>query len=255
MQHAIASRQLQTEVRESALTARITTDPDEIQQALTLRYQVFAQDMGANLPTASEGIDKDRFDDLCHHLIVKDEINNRVVGYSRILTNELANQTGGFYSSTEFDLSNILKPGYNYMEIGRTCVAPDFRSGAVIGLLWSGIAHFMEHNHIDFLMGCASIPLADGYSRAIAIIDYLRNHHFTDEYTRAEPKVQMPRTEVVLDGKRLIPPLLKAYLRIGVKVCGEPFLDKDFNVCDALILLGKKDMNQRYLRHFVKNDH
>jgi len=237
---------------ESTLVARVTTDPAEIHQALQLRYRVFAEGMGASLPTADQGIDKDKFDDLCLHLVVKDVHQDRVVGYSRILTNDLAQQAGGFYSATEFDLSNIIRPGKRYMEIGRTCVDPDYRSGAVIGLLWGGIAQFMAGNDIDYLMGCASISLADGYSRAIAVIDYLRDNHFTSADMRAEPKVQMPRTQVDIDGKSLVPPLLKAYLRIGVKVCGEPFLDKDFNVCDALILLGKDDMNQRYLRHFVK---
>lgn len=253
MQQATASQQ-QTHTSESPLVARITTDPAEIRQALQLRYRVFAEGMGAQLPSASEGIDKDAFDDICLHLVVKDVHKDQVVGYSRILTNELAKQAGGFYSATEFDLSNILQSGKQYMEIGRTCVDPDYRSGAVIGLLWGGIAQFMSANDMDYLMGCASISLADGYSRAIAIIDYLREKHFTSDTMRAEPKVHMPRTEVELDGKSLVPPLLKAYLRIGVKVCGEPFLDKDFNVCDALILLGKDDINQRYLRHFAKNE-
>ena len=215
---------------ESTLVARVTTDPAEIHQALQLRYRVFAEGMGASLPTADQGIDKDKFDDLCLHLVVKDVHQDQVVGYSRILTNELAQQAGGFYSATEFDLSNIVRPGKR----------------------WGGIAQFMAANDIDYLMGCASISLADGYSRAIAIVDYLRDNHFTSPDMRAEPKVQMPRTQVDIDGKSLVPALLKAYLRIGVKVCGEPFLDKDFNVCDALILLGKDDMNQRYLRHFVK---
>jgi putative hemolysin len=69
---------------------------------------------------------------------------------------------------------------------------------------------------------------------------------------RAEPKVHMPRIDVELDGKALVPPLLKAYLRIGVKVCGEPCLDKEFNVADALILLKSDEINQRYLRHFAR---
>ena len=185
---------------------------------------------------------------------MKDVASDRVVGYSRILTNDLAAQAGGFYSETEFDLSSIVKPGKTYMEIGRTCVDPDFRSGAVIGLLWSGIAQFMSAHNIDCLMGCASISLNDGYSRAIAIINHLREKHYTSEDQRAEPKVHVPRIDVDIDGKSLIPPLLKAYLRIGVKVCGEPCLDKDFNVADALILLKREEINQRYLRHFAKTE-
>lgn len=252
MQQATARQQ--TETLESPLVARITQDPKEIRQALELRYRVFAEGMGASLPTASEGIDKDDFDDLCLHLIVKDVMSDQVIGYSRLLTNELAQRAGGFYSATEFDLSNIVLPGKTYMEIGRTCVDPDFRCGAAIGLLWSGIAQFMSAHNIDYLMGCASIPLNEGYARTIAIVNHLREKHFTPEHMRAEPKVHMPRIDVDIDGKALVPSLLKAYLRIGVKVCGEPCLDKDFNVADALILLAREDINQRYLRHFTKSD-
>lgn len=237
---------------ESTLIARITQDPTEIDMAMRLRYRVFAEGMGAKLPNAEHGLDKDRFDDVCLHLIVKDVIADTVVGYSRILTSDMVALTGGFYSETEFDLRNIILPGKKYMEIGRTCVDPEFRSGAVIGLLWSGIAQYMAANNVDYLMGCASIPLHNGYSQAIAIVDYLRENHFTPEHIRAEPRVHLPRTQVNLDGKKRVPPLIKAYLRIGFKVCGEPFYDKDFNVADALVLMASGDMNQRYLRHFVK---
>jgi putative hemolysin len=239
---------------DAPLVARITQDPAEIRQALQLRYRVFAEGMGAKIDSGEAGIDRDHFDDVCLHLIVKDVSTNRVIGYSRIITNDVAEQTGGFYSATEFDMSRVIQPGKTYMEIGRTCVDPDFRSGAVIGMLWSGIAQFMSAHDYDFLMGCASIPLNDGYARAIAIINHLREKHFTPEDMRAEPKVHMPRISVDMDGASFVPPLLKAYLRIGVKVCGEPCLDKDFNVADALILLGRDDINSRYLRHFTKTE-
>jgi len=252
MQHATASQSAASS--DSPLVARITQDPTEIRQALELRYRVFAEGMGANIDSGEAGIDRDRFDDVCLHLIVKDVNNDKVVGYSRILTNELAEQAGGFYSASEFDLSNIIQADKTYMEIGRTCVDPDFRSGAVIGLLWSGIAQFMSAHNIDFLMGCASIPLNDGYARAVAIVNHLREKHYTPADVRAEPRVHMPTIETDLEGARLVPPLLKAYLRIGVKVCGEPFLDKDFNVADALILLNRDNINQRYLRHFAKTE-
>lgn len=239
---------------DAPLVARITRDPVEIRQALQLRYRVFAEGMGAKIDAGEAGIDRDAFDDVCLHLIVKDVSSNQVIGYSRIITNDIAEQHGGFYSASEFDLGNIIQPGKTYMEIGRTCVDPDFRSGAVIGMLWSGIAQFMSAHNYDFLMGCASIPLNDGYARAIAIVNHLRDKHFTPADLRAEPKVHLPRISVDMDGAALVPPLLKAYLRIGVKVCGEPCLDKDFNVADALILLGRDDINRRYLRHFAKTE-
>lgn len=250
MQQATAHQQ--ADEVDSPLIARITDDPKEIQQALALRYRVFAEGMGAQISGHEVGIDQDAFDDVCLHLIVKDVLNDRVVGYSRILTNELAQQAGQFYSQTEFDLRQILQPGKRFMEIGRTCVDPDFRSGAVIGLLWAGIAQFMADHDMDYIMGCASIPLSDNNEEISAIIQYLLDHHCTAEHQRAIPKYPVARTPTELNGKALIPPLLKAYLRIGLKICGEPCLDKDFNVADVLILMASGDMNQRYLRHFVK---
>lgn len=236
------------------LVVQLTNDPDDILKALRLRYKVFAEGMGAQLPTADQGIDKDRFDELCYHLIVKDTESEQVVGYSRVLTNELAEQAGCYYSETEFDLSQVMKPDYRYMEIGRTCVDPDYRSGAVIAILWTGLANFMSMYEMDYLMGCASIPLAEGYEQTTAIINYLRENHYTPEDTRATPKVAVPEASAEgIDGRQFVPSLLKAYLRVGVKVCGEPCLDADFNVCDVLILLSKDDLNERFLKRVTRS--
>ena len=236
----------------TGLTARITTDAREIRQALELRYRVFAEGMGASVQGADLGIDKDRFDDICMHLIVKDNDTDSVVAYSRILTNDLAARAGSFYSATEFDLSNVLKPGKSYMEIGRTCVDPDFRSGAAIGHLWGFLASYLEEHRIDYLMGCCSIPVNNGFEEASAIMDYLRDSHMTPANIRAIPKIALPHVDTDLDGGRLVPSLLKAYLRIGVKVCGEPFLDADFGVADAMILLRREDMNYRFLNRILR---
>lgn len=235
------------------LVVYITKDPTEIRMAMQLRYRIFAEDMGARIDSGDEGIDQDRFDEFCHHLIVKDPVSGSVVGYSRILTSETAKACGGFYSETEFVLDNILNRNLRLMEIGRTCVDPNFRSGAVIGLLWSGIGQFLLDNNIDCLMGCASISLADGGARALAIINYLRENCFTEESLRVTPRTGMPQMQTSIDGKSLIPPLLKTYLRIGAKVCGEACLDRDFNVADVLILLDREQINPRYMRHFVRD--
>lgn len=250
--HAMQACLASAQPKVASLEARITRDASEIHQAMRLRYKVFSEDMGANLASADEAIDKDCFDDYCHHLIVSDVTNGQVVGYSRILTSALLPQVGSFYSATEFELSQVIKADKNYMEIGRTCVDPDYRSGPVIALLWSAIGSFMADNHIDALMGCASISLADGGTKALAIIDHLREKYFTSEDCRATPKLGVAQIAVNMDGKSLLPPLLKAYLRMGAKVCGEACLDRDFNVADVLILLPKENINQRYMRHFIK---
>jgi putative hemolysin len=227
---------------ESKLIACFSQDQAEIRRAQQLRARVFN--------STSSDLDKDHFDDICLHLVVKDSLSNNIVGYSRILTSDLVTKTSEFYSASEFHIDSIIHPNKRYMEIGRTCVDPNYRSGAVIGLLWSKIGQHMNENNIDYLMGCASISMLDGGAKAIAVINYLREHHFTNKPYRVIPKKPLPEFELDIDGKQHIPALLKTYLRMGAKVCGEAYLDKDFNVADVVILLAKKDIKARYLRHF-----
>jgi len=237
-----------TKPLESKLIACFSQDQAEIKRAQKLRARVFS----TSSHTLNENrLDKDRFDDICLHLIVKDSLSNNIVGYSRILTSDLVKEASEFYSASEFNIDAIIQPNKRYMEIGRTCVDPNYRSGAVIGLLWSKIGQHMNAHNIDYLMGCASISMLDGGVKAIAVVNYLREGHFTDEANRVTPKSPLPQFELDIDGKQHIPALLKTYLRMGAKVCGEAFLDKEFNVADVVILLAKKDIKARYLRHFA----
>lgn len=233
-----------SEVVESQLIVNFSQDPGEIYRAQLLRARVF------NLNSNEAGLDKDQFDDICLHLIVKDSLSNSIVGYSRILTSDMISQISDFYTASEFIIDSIIKPNQRYMEIGRTCVDPNYRSGAVIGLLWLKMGQFMNEQKIDYLMGCASISIQDGGATAIAIVNHLRDNHFTPTNLRVEPKAPLPQFAINIDGKKHIPPLLKTYLRMGAKVCGEAFIDYDFNAADVVILLAKKDIKPRYLRHF-----
>lgn len=237
---------------EPRLETRFTTNPDEIQEALRLRYRVFALGMGASVSGAEQGLDKDQFDDFCKHLIVKDLDANKIVGYSRILTNKRAKQAGGFYSATEFDLTNLLNTNKKLLEIGRTCVDPDFRGGPTIAQLWYFLADYMKKKDIDYLMGCCSIPTNDGYVQANATMQYIRKKYLTSEDLRVIPKVPVPNVCLDEEGKVKPPSLLKAYLRLGVRICGELCLDKDFGVADAFILLEQKDLDLKYLKRIRK---
>lgn len=242
----------QLQFEPATLVAYITQDPAEIQQAFQLRYQVFSKEFSTQLNSHTHGIDQDKFDDACHHLIVKESQSDRIVAYSRIITSDIAKQHHGFYTAGEFDLSNIVDNTKRYMEIGRTCVSDDHRSGSAIALLWGQIGQFMMDQNIDCLIGCASIPFANGSRQTLAVIDYLRSKHFTPENLRVAPKHPLPPLTNSIDGKSLVPPLLKAYLRMGCKVCGEAHWDKDFNVADVMVLLEKQNINMRYMKHFLR---
>ncbi|NCA69840.1 MAG: GNAT family N-acetyltransferase [Sphingobacteriia bacterium] len=230
----------------------LAASTDEIREAQALRYRVFAQELGARLSGAADGLDVDDFDAHCHHLLVRDDRNGQVVGCTRLLTSEAAARRGGFYSETEFDLDPIKRLDGRLLEVGRTCIAPGYRQGSAIGVLWSGLAGFIRLQGFDHLFGCASIPLGENDVLASAIMNRLRRHAMAPEHLRVTPRLPLraPTSAVeVLDAP--LPGLLRAYLRLGARVCSEPCRDADFGVADVLVLLDIDALHPAYSRHFI----
>lgn len=236
-----------------ALSVELARFYEDIRASQRLRYAIFAGEMGATLHNHLPGLDHDPLDDYCQHLIVRDGLG-QVVGCTRILTAEAAKRAGGFYSQTEFDLSPVLALPGRFMEIGRTCVHPDYRNGATISTLWSGLATFIADQNIDYLIGCASIPLGADGGEAQALYAELAQRHLVPESLRVKPLLPLPRRDGVACGVGGIPPLLKAYLRLGARIGGEPCLDPDFKVADVFILLSTQRIERRYARHFLDRD-
>jgi putative hemolysin len=138
------------------------------------------------------------------------------------------------------------------VEVGRSCIHPDYRSGAVITLLWAGLAEYMVHNNYEYLMGCASIGMADGGHNAANLFAQLDAAHIAPAEYRTFPQHGLPFERLTNGQPALIPPLIKGYLRVGAWVCGQPAWDPDFNTADLLMLLPMSRMNPRYMRHFIK---
>lgn len=235
---------------EAALTLSLARDAGEVYEAQRLRYKVFVEEMGARLSGSEPCIDSDLYDPFCEHLIVRDGATQRVVGTYRILNGANARRLGGFYSDDEFDLTRLDHLRKEIVEVGRTCVHRDYRNGAVITLLWAGIAHYMVRHHYRYLMGCASIGMADGGATA-------SNVHYALQRTCASPVEYrvFPRLDLPLRAARptddvVIPPLIKGYVRLGAYVCGAPAWDPDFNTADLLMLLPMSRLPPRYARHF-----
>ncbi|MBK7542990.1 MAG: GNAT family N-acetyltransferase [Candidatus Competibacteraceae bacterium] len=236
-----------------ALKVELARSLEAVRAAQRLRYAVFAGEMGAKLHNWRPGLDHDRLDPFCQHLIVRDGFG-QVVGCTRILTAEAARRAGGFYSEREFDLTPVLALPGTFMEIGRTCVHPDYRNGATIGTLWSGLAAFVAEHAIDYLIGCASIPAGGNGAAARALYVELARRYLVAEALRVRPRRPLPRHDGLAHPASSPPPLLKAYLRLGAKISGEPCLDPDFNVADVLILLPTRHIERRYARHFLDRD-
>lgn len=234
------------------LSVGLARDRDEIREAQRLRYQVFAGEMGARLPSRTPGIDEDIFDRWCEHLVVRDDRSGEVVGTYRILSPVNARRVG-YYSEGEFDLTRLQHLRPRLVEIGRSCVHPDYRSGAVIALLWQGLAQYMQAHGYDYLMGCASISMADGGHAAASL--YQRLAHADPSYLspleyRVFPRCPLPLADLRHDAPAELPPLIKGYLRAGAWICGEPAWDPDFNTADLPILMPMARVDSRYARHF-----
>jgi len=233
-------------------------DDDDVRQAQQLRYQVFADEMGARLTVpqgAPAGHDIDMFDPFCEHLLVRaaapEGETGPVIGTYRVLTPAAAKRVGGLYSETEFDLTRLRPLRSRMVELGRSCVHPQWRSGGAILALWGALAEFMVRNDLDTMIGCASISMRDGGHVAASLWEQLRKTHLAPIEWQVRPRLPLPVEELQADLDVEAPALIKGYLRCGAKVLGPPAWDPDFNTADLPMMMRIADLPSRYRRHFL----
>ncbi|HEY8983330.1 MAG TPA: GNAT family N-acyltransferase [Streptomyces sp.] len=232
-------------------TVGLARTEEDVQAAQRLRYEVFAGEMGALLGGPQPGLDADSFDAYCDHLLVRDTGTGQVVGTYRLLPPERAAVAGRLYSEGEFELSALDGIRPNLVEVGRSCVHPDHRDGAVISLIWAGIARYMVDGGHEWLAGCCSVPLADGGKLAAATWDRVQAKNLAPKEYRVRPLLPWVPKDLTTPERTELPALLRGYLRLGAWVCGEPAHDPDFGVADLYVLLSMRKVNARYLRHFL----
>jgi len=235
----------------SRYTLLVARSGPDVQAAQRLRHQVFACEMGARLHSPAPGLDVDRFDEFCDHLLVREEATGEIVGTYRMLPPDRAAAAGALYAESEFDLTAIgaLRPAL--VETGRSCVHPEHRSGAVISLVWAGISRYMMLSGHRWLAGCASVSLADGGSLVHGVWNAVRDRHVAPPGYRVRPHVPWQVDTAPALPRTVLPPLLKGYLRLGAWVCGPPAHDPRFGVADLFVVLGMDNIDQRYLRFFL----
>ncbi|HEU4459016.1 MAG TPA: GNAT family N-acyltransferase [Methylibium sp.] len=255
-------RSLRCHEQAAAARARLEVvwarDEGEVREAQRLRYAVFADEMGARLaPPAGTppGLDVDVFDPFCEHLLVRlagdDGEPGSVIGTYRVLTPAAARRIGGLYSETEFDLTRLRPLRSRMVELGRSCVHPEHRSGGAILALWGALAEFMVRNELDTMVGCASISMRDGGHVAASLWRQLSATHLAPIEWRVEPRLPLPIDELDRHLDVEPPPLIKGYLRCGAKVLGAPAWDPDFNTADLPMLMRIGDLPAKYRRHFL----
>ncbi|MER0242450.1 GNAT family N-acyltransferase [Streptomyces sp. HSW2009] len=239
-----------TAATDSYITA-IADTQQQIEAAQRLRYQVFGEEQGAKLPSTTDGLDVDEFDDVMDHLIVSDKHTGEVVGTYRLLPPGRGER---LFSEGEFDLRGLpLDVRSSMVEAGRACVHPDHRSGAVINLMWAGLARYVLLSGHRYLAGCASVSLADGGQAASNAWLLGTTRHAAPPELRVQPRDPWTPPQP-LDAKPTysdLPPLLRGYLRVGAWMCGAPHHERDFDDADFFVVLDTEQMNDRYRRYFL----
>jgi len=250
------------------LEVRLATTKKEIRRAQELRYRMFFEEGGAVPDPTARSMRRDvcRFDRVCDHLIVVDNCvakldgSPSVVGAYRLLRQEVAEANFGFYSAREFQVGRLIArhPEKRFLELGRSCVASDYRGKRALELLWRGIWAYAKWHRIDAMFGCASFPGAepDAHARTMR---FLRGENEIDANWRveavsgraasciaAEEPPPAPR-----DALRAMPPLIKAYWRLGAKFSPEAVVDPAFRTTDVFVVLPVEAIKSRYLAHFA----
>ena len=231
---------------------------EDVRQAQRLRHLVFAEEMGAHLTVphgSPAGHDIDLFDPFCEHLLVRatgmEGEPGPVIGTYRVLTPANAKRVGGLYSDNEFDLTRLRPLRARMVELGRSCVHPDWRTGGATLALWGALAEFMHRNDLNTMIGCASVSMRDGGHFAASLWTQLRQTHLAPIHWQATPRLALPIDELQHHLQVEAPALIKGYLRCGAKVLGAPACDPDFNTADLPMLLRIDDLPARYRKHFL----
>ena len=246
---------------------RLTRDPADIAASQRLRYRVFYEEMSA-VPTpamAREHRDMDRFDEICEHLLVIDRTraaDDAVVGTYRMLRHEVALAHGGHYTADEYDITPLIASlgSHKACEIGRSCVHRDYRNNATIQLLWRGLAKYYADNNITRVFGCASLAGTD-ISRIALPLSYLYQEHTAPAECRVRALPEryqsmnlIPRDQIdVRQALREMPPLIRAYIRLGGWIGDGAVIDSQFSTTDVFVILYMENVPEKYHAHYERD--
>jgi putative hemolysin len=256
--------------RLGSLEVRLAYKAAEVRRAQKLRYRVFYQEMSAVADAKSlfARRDIDAFDAVCDHLLVVDHaltgrmVGRRrppVVGTYRLLRQEMAERHGGFYTAGEFEIAALMsrhRP-LRFLELGRSCVLPPYRNKRTMELLWHGIWTYVLKHRLDVMIGCASLDGTEPEQLALPL-SFLHHYAPAPEPWRARALphryVEMNRmAKDAIDPKaalRVLPPLIKGYLRLGAYIGDGAVIDYQFGTTDVLIVLPVTAIKHRYIEHF-----
>ena len=245
-----------------SFTVKIADTAQELRAAQALRYQVFVRELGSDGPMVDHdaGLETDRFDPFFDHMIARDDRTGEVVGVYRLLQGARAQDAGGFYSQSEYDLTPLLRSGRRLLELGRSCLHKDYRGGTVMYHLWTALAAYVAQHEIEVLFGVASFHGTDSAALAQPL-SLLHHSHLAPAELR--PIARQPAAQSMdlvpadqIDRRaamKQVPALIKAYLRLGGFVGQGAWIDHAFNTTDVCLVLDTARMNERQRKLYMKD--
>jgi len=250
-------------IENSRFIIKTIPNSKELIEVLKMRYEVLYKEfLGIDTSLEPNRIEVDKYDTLFDHLAIIDKNTNKPVGtyrlnctkYNRIL-----------YAADEFDMTSIDKLDGYKVEMGRACVHPDYRNGAIISSLWKGLGAYVNATKSRYMFGCASVITKDPF-QVFLISKWLEKYN-SEEYKGVLPneRYRNESLEWAIDNNmeqtfvseteeavKLVPPLLMTYLKSGGCICGKPAHNKSFNCYDFLTLVDKETMEPSYHHKFFE---
>jgi putative hemolysin len=244
----------------SRYQVKLAESDEERAAAQRLRFRVFVEEMGARASPEERALrrERDAFDPWSDHLLLVDRAAkgdplDRVVGSYRLMSDADAARGPGFYGAGEYDLGPILASGRRALELGRSCVAAEHRGGPAVHLLWNALAGYVLERGFEILFGVASFHGTEPapYAEALA---HLHHHHLAPPDLRVRARAdrflamdRVPAAAIVpARAMQAVPPLIKAYLRLGGFVGEGAWVDEAFNTIDVCVVMDTARMVARY---------
>ena len=246
-----------SEIAEGRYLAKLAQTPAEVESALRLRYEVFNLELAAPNDNFAAGLEYDKYDAACRHLIVVDRLSNQTVGTYRLNSIESAVNSQGFYAYNEFSLEDLpIKILNQSVEVGRACVAREHRSSKVLFLLWKVLLHHLKYSGKRYFFGCCSLFTQDCEIGAKVYQQFERSGFVHPEVrVRPRPERIFPVNESFPEAEQIeLPSLFNMYLKIGVKICGAPAIDREFGTIDFFVLFDLQAMNEKYRKMFFREE-
>ncbi|MBN3907697.1 MAG: GNAT family N-acetyltransferase [Nostoc sp. NMS1] len=229
-------------------TLRLASTEEELESIFRLRFEVFNLELGLGFSTSNfTQMDIDKFDAVCHHLILISKQTGKAIGTYRMQTYMMASQRLGFDAADIFNLNAIPNSVLQAsVEVGRTCIAKEYRNSQALLLLWKGLADYLIWSRNQYFFGCASL-LTQCSWQATCVYDYFQQnglmHPSILVYPNSQSRLEQPQN--ASDSYKVeIPKILQAYLNIGAKICSLPAIDRQFKTIDFLTISNIADFGR-----------